>query len=245
MKAAKLKPILSKRNPLYLTTSVVVLAVVLVGFIPTYWIPVGSARVSVAPLLHLHAILFFVWIALYLVQASLAFEGNMVVHRRVGSVGFIWALFTIGVGVYVALVTIARDLELLDDAAVAVSTVIPLTQITLFAGFVIAAFATTRTPAYHKRFMTLGVLVISTPAIARIGMVVFDEMGRALLISVFLLSNLLLIAVIVADSIRNRRLHPVFLYGGLLVILVRILRIPVAMSPLWQKTAGYLGRLVS
>ena len=117
---------------LFLATAVAVVVIVFVGFLPTYWVVVIASPDSIHPLLHLHALLFFGWVVLFLVQSILVSRNRLDLHRGLGKIAAAWALATIITGTWLAFVTIIRDLELIDGTFRAVTTVIPLTQICMF-----------------------------------------------------------------------------------------------------------------
>jgi hypothetical protein len=200
---------------LFPATAVAVVVIVFVGFLPTYWAVVVVSPDSIQPLLHLHAVLFFGWAVLFLVQSILVSRNRLDLHRGLGKIAAAWALVTIITGTWLAFVTITRDLELIDGTFRAVTTVIPLTQICMFTCLVAAALANTGNPDAHKRFMVLAALVATTPALARIGLAVLGEPSPMLVGSIFLTSNGLIVVVAWFDTSRSGRLHPVFLYGGL------------------------------
>ncbi|MCZ6641599.1 MAG: hypothetical protein O7F71_08485 [Gammaproteobacteria bacterium] len=141
--------------------------------------------------------------------------------------------------------TITRDLELIDGTFNAVPTFIPLTQIFMFACFIAAALTSIRKPDVHKRFMVLAALVATTPALARLFLAALGEPSLIAVGSIFLASNGLIVIVAWYDANCNNRLHPVFLYGGLGILLIRIARVPFAMSPIWHETAEFISTLTS
>jgi hypothetical protein len=74
------------------------LASVLLGFGPTYYL----AGVFHAPLpsriIHIHGAVFSCWILLLLVQNSLAWAGRVDIHRKLGLAGFLLACLMVVVG---------------------------------------------------------------------------------------------------------------------------------------------------
>src|SRR6516162_7717771 len=72
-------------------TAWLMLACVLVGFGPTYYL----AGVFNAPLpsriIHIHGALFSCWILLLVIQNSLASVGRVDIHRKLGVFGFLLA----------------------------------------------------------------------------------------------------------------------------------------------------------
>ena len=229
----------------FLVTAFVTVAIVFIGFLPTYWIPVFTSLEPIRSLLHMHAALFFGWVVLFLVQSILVRQNRLLAHRRIGKIAAAWAIITITTGVYLAIETIARDLELIDGTFNAVPTFIPLTQIFMFACFIAAALANIRKPDVHKRFMVLAALVATTPAFARLFLAALGEPSLIVVGSIFLASNGLIVIVAWYDAICNNRLHPIFLYGGLSILLIRIARVPFAISTTWRETAEFISRLTS
>lgn len=233
------------RDSFYVSTGVAALLIVLLGFLPTYWIPVVATDASLQVLVHLHALLFFGWVILFLLQAVLLKNGRVATHRRAGKFVGAWALVTIVAATWLAFETIARDLALIDGTFRALPTLIPLTQIGMFAGFVACALLNTGKPGVHKRCMVLAALVATTPALARLGLVLLGGPSPVLVGMVFLLSNGLILIAAWIDASRSGRVHAVFLYGGLVVLAIRIARIPFAMSEFWRDAAQAIAGLVS
>ena len=232
------------RSP-FLVTAFATVAIVFIGFSPTYWIPIITSPEPIRSLLHMHAALFFGWVVLFLVQSMLVRQNRLAAHRRIGKIAAVWAIITITTGVYLAIETITRDLELIDGTFNAVPTFIPLTQIFMFACFIAAALTNIRKPDVHKRFMVLAALVATTPALARLFLAALGEPSLIVVGSIFLASNGLIVIVAWYDANCNNRLHPIFLYGGLGILLIRIARVPFAMSPIWRETAEFISTLTS
>jgi len=93
----------------------------------------------------------------------------------------------------------------------------------------------------HKRLMLLAAVNLLAPAIARIPLH-FIETGGAL--AFFGLTDLCLLACLAYDTIKNRRLHPAFLWGTLLVIASQPLRLMLAGTDVWMRFATMLVGLV-
>ncbi|MCZ6657374.1 MAG: hypothetical protein O7C67_08770 [Gammaproteobacteria bacterium] len=226
---------------MFLVVALIIAALVFVGFAPTYWIPLVSADTTLSTAIHVHAALFFGWALLFVAQTALAHKQMLDVHKRVGSVGVLWSLGTIVAGFFLAFSTIARDLDAIDGTLNGVVTLIALSQVCMFAGFILLGVLHVSKPPSHKRFMTLAALVAVTPAIARISNAI---LGAPSVPVIFAASTGILLAVIWFDTTHNRRLHPVFLWGGITILAVRVIRIPVAMSPAWRSTAEAIGAWV-
>jgi hypothetical protein len=107
---------------------------------------------------------------------------------------------------------------------------IPLGALAMFAGFFGAAIALRRRPAAHKRLMLLATISIITPAIARLWFVQGPPIALGL-------TNLFVLVAIGHDWWRDRRVHPIYLWGGLVILLSGPLRIAIGSTDLWHAFA--------
>ena len=89
--------------------------------------------------------------------------------------------------------------------------------------------------------MLLAAINLLTPAIARIPL---DFIVKGGPLAFFGLTDLVLIGFVAFDTIRHRRLHPAFLWGGLFLIVMQPLRIILAPTNAWISFAAALVRLV-
>jgi hypothetical protein len=60
----------------YARMAVVCLAVGVIGFAPTYWVPLLRGGLDVPPLAHAHALVFYGWLLLFVRQSALAASGQ-------------------------------------------------------------------------------------------------------------------------------------------------------------------------
>ena len=63
------------------------LGISIVGFIPTFFVPLATGRFSRPPVYYVHALFFFGWVAFYFNQNRLIHKGNVLAHREWGVVG--------------------------------------------------------------------------------------------------------------------------------------------------------------
>ena len=114
---------------------------------------------------------------------------------------------------------------------------VPLADMLVFGVLVGSALWNRRHSATHKRLMVLASLAILAPGIARLPV---DFIRQGGLPVIFGLTLLAVAACIVVDTVRNRRLHPAFGWGGGLVLASVPLRIAVAGSAGWNRFANWL-----
>lgn len=213
------------------------------GFVPTYWAKVAAGTFHAEPIIHIHAALLFSWTCFYFVQTALVASGRALRHRAWGLAGI--ALFTammcsILVGQEAVL---ARNAALgYGDAALRFSAV-TLTAWPLMAVLFILAIVKIRRAETHKRLMTLLMIGIMTPAIARLFLTFFAPPGLAgppppfVAIPPSLVADLFLVVAVVRDWRMFGRPHPVYVYGGIALIAQQLLTAPIAATATWMHIA--------
>jgi hypothetical protein len=228
--------------------AVAAMMTVFFGFAPSYYFrsfihiaeyPTGvSVSPSVAPLVHAHAIAFSGWILLFLVQSTLIAAGRADVHRRLGVAGAVLAAFMIVLGLMTA-VRGARDGwnpggPYPDSLAF---MIVGFVDILVFAGFAAAGLYFRRRPELHKRLMLLATVGgLMWPAITRMPYVA----GRPVLM--FGLLGALVLAPVGRDLLRRSGVHPVSLWGGLIVLGAFPIRVAIGLTDSWHAFAAWLIR---
>lgn len=180
------------------------------------------------------------WVVLFVTQVSLVASGRTRTHQRLGVLGAVLAALVFVVGVLTAIAGAARGST--PGPPPLQFLVVPLGDMLVFAILVGSALCLRRRRLdIHKRLMLLAAVNLLAPAIARIPLH-FIETGGAL--AFFGLTDVCLLACVAFDTIKNRRLHPVFLWGTLLIIASQPLRLMLAGTDLWMRFATALVGLV-
>jgi len=202
-------------NKYFIGTALALGAVVLTGFARTYYLKVLFGTPPLTWWVHLHGFLLTLWFILFLVQSSLIASHRVALHRRLGVFGGFLAAAVVIVGVPTLLHFVAAPepnpeihgflLQLLG---------VDLLIFVLFAGFVSSAILMRHRGDVHKRLMLLGTLSLVWPPMSRIPIAFISDNFLVSLI----LTDLCVVVCIAIDTIRHRRLHPVFGWGGLLNI---------------------------
>src|SRR5262249_10181385 len=107
--------------------------------------------------------------------------------------------------------------------------------IAVFAVLVGAGLLNRRRSPTHKRLMLVATIAILPAAIARIPLDFIDGP-----LAFFGLADLLLVLCVAYDTIAHRRLHPAYLWGGLLLILSHPLRLRLGATAAWHSFAQWL-----
>ena len=222
---------------LYIGFAVLMPLIVLAGFARTYYLKGFFGNPPLPGLLvHLHGLVMTSWVALFIAQVSLVATGRTRTHQRLGVLGAILAGLIVVVGVATAIAAAARGAS--PGPPPLSFLIIPLGDMLVFAILIGTALYWRRGRLdIHKRLMLLAAVNLMTPAIARIPLS-FIANGGAL--AFFGLTDLCILICVGVDAIRNRRLHPAFVWGTLFVIATQPLRLMLAGTDVWLRFAAAL-----
>jgi hypothetical protein len=225
-----------KDRRLYVWVAFLVPIIVLAGFARSYYLK-GLFGAPALPglLVHLHGIVMTSWVVLFVAQVWLVASRRTRVHRRLGVLGACLAALILVVGIATATTAAARDSA--NGPAALQFLVIPFGDMLVFAALIAAALYFRRRLEAHKRLMLLAAVNLLTPAIARIPLH-FIETGGAL--AFFGLTDICILACVVYDTIKNSRLHPVFLWGTIFIVASQPLRLMLAGTDAWMRFATWI-----
>jgi hypothetical protein len=228
----------------YFYMALACIAVAFLGFAPTYWLPMASGKLPPMPVVHFHGLLFFAWTLYFAFQSWLAASGQMTRHRTIGMIGVSLATAMTIFGFLVAVNAMKRSAALgLTDEGIAFA-IVPLSGILFFAVAFTFAIANVRRPEIHKRLMLLAGISLLDAAVARWFLTFLAPPGPLgpppvpVTIAPALVAYLLLVAAIVFDWRTRGRPHPVYVYGGIALVAVKLLNWPISATPLWHSFAG-------
>jgi len=225
---------------LYILAAIVTPLIVLAGFARTYYLkPFFNTPDLPSRIVHLHGIVMTAWVLLFITQVSLVAARRTRVHQRLGIAGGVLAALVVIVGVLTALFAAARD-HTPGPPALAF-LVVPLGDMLVFSVLVGLALYFRRKLQVHKRLMLLAAINLLTPAIARIPLSFIANGGP---LAFFGLTDLVLLAFVAYDTVKHRRLHPVFLWGSIFIIAMQPLRLLLAGTSVWMNFAATLVALV-
>jgi len=230
MAASVTKPVPRLDHKFYGVVSLVLALIVFVGFAPTYYLKNFFHGEPLPQLVHIHGFVMTLWYALFIVQVWLASTGRIALHQKVGYAGLFLAGAVAILGTTVSIGLAQRRLHANPN-----STLGPFllglqlfSIVLLFIILMAAAVYWRRRADYHKRLMTLAMLTVLGPAIVRLPGINDHSIPAAIAIG----TSLVLICAVV-DTVRHRRLHPAFGWGGALVISSVFIVAPFAQSAAW------------
>ena len=225
---------------LYILAAIVTPLIVLAGFARTYYLkPFFNTPDLPGRIVHLHGIVMTAWVLLFITQVSLVATRRTRVHQRLGIAGGVLAALVVIVGILTALFAAARGAT--PGPPALAFLVVPLGDMLVFSVLIGLALYFRRKLQVHKRLMLLAAINLLTPAIARIPLSFIANGGP---LAFFGLTDLVLLAFVAYDTIKHRRLHPVFLWGSIFIIAMQPLRLLLAGTSVWMNFAAALVALV-
>lgn len=205
------------------------------GFAQTYYLKGIFGTPPLSVLLHVHGFLFTTWILLFVTQTSLVAARRTDIHRRLGVAGGLLAAAMVVVGMMAAIDAVHRGSQPTGLPPPLVFFVIPFGDILTFGGFVGIGLYLRRRTQTHKRLMLLATIALLTAAIARLPGV----LGTGPLVF-YALTDLFIVACWLYDRLAHGRIHPAFLWGGLLLIASQPFRLWFGGTETWLAFARWL-----
>ena len=214
---------------------------VLVGFARTYYLSAyfgTTTTFSGGPfsmVVRLHAAFFTMWVILFIVQTSFIARHRVALHKRLGI-----AVAVLGAMMVVMGTALALQGGLRGAAPPGVESraflAIPLGDMALFALLLTAALWFRANKEAHKRLMLLAYTAILAAAVARIpGVLPLGPFGF------YGLTFIPVLALgVTYDWITQRRIHPAYLWGGVVLILSVPARLLISSTPAWRSLAESL-----
>lgn len=219
------------------------------GFVPTYWAKLAGGSFRGVPVLHIHGALFFAWTLLFLTQTVFVATGRTPRHRNWGMIGIALAtamMCTVVISVIYS-IKLAATIGMGDEARR--FSIVPLSGVVVFTGFMWVAIANVRNSDLHKRLMLLANIPLMHAAMARLFMTAFAPPGAKGPPPVFvsvppgLFVDLLIVAAIVHDWRKRGRPHIAYLIGLPILLAAQLLALPLSSTPAWMAVAKWVESL--
>lgn len=226
------------RSKFFLRMAFGFLAIALAGFSTTFFIPLARGTFSAPPVIHIHGVLLFGWLLLFILQASLIHRRSFLTHRKLGIIGAAMCAAIVVSGVLVGIHATRRDLAAGGDDSVLGQFVNILIEMLLFGSLVAAAIALRRDGEAHKRLLLLATISALAPAWLRfrhLFPVVPDPF-----VTFSLLADSLLLVAIARDWFAMKRVHPVYIWAGGAMVAVHAIELLAIRSTPWLRLSRWL-----
>ncbi|MEO6799731.1 MAG: hypothetical protein ABI178_07335 [Rhodanobacter sp.] len=237
--------VLTQRMPrdriFYAAVPVVVAALVFAGFARSWFLRPFMEQApgfpELTPLIAFHGMVFTGWISLNVLQPMLISSGRRNLHRRIGP----WAAGLAAlIVVLVPVITVQSMRHGGSPVFRQIHVFLAVNLISIFAfGLCVALAIIWRKRAEtHKRLMLLALVPFLGPALGRI-----PAMEPLIPLGLIMGINLPIIAGIAFDLITRRRVHPVWIWGGSLMILSEFASFAIGTLPWWRAFGNWCMQL--
>jgi len=233
----------------YVRMAWVCLAIAVIGFVPTYWMPLARGTFDRPPILHLHALAFYGWTLFFVSQATLVSRGRVSRHRELGVVGVALATALLFIGMAAAISSLRASVGLSSEAAVRRFSIVPVSGILLFATLVATALVNVRRKDVHKRLLLVATASMLQAAVGRLFVLAFappaGEGPRVpppvpITIPAGIVVDLLIVAGMIYDKRTRGKVHPVYWIAGAVVLAVQVLTTPLSGTAAWLRVTDWL-----
>jgi hypothetical protein len=200
-------------------------ATIVAGFATN--LAMGRSTFAVPVVYHVHAAVFFSWVALFLTQNFFVASDRLALHRRLGWVSMIWVPLMVGMGFTIMITSMRRTGGpfFFDQNEFLIANSL---QLLCFAGFVLTAVAQRRNTGWHRRLMFMGMAILTGPGLGRL-LPMPLMMPNAWRIMV-VVTMLFPVIMMIADKRRNGRVHPAWFWGVGIVLGVQLIADLIAYS---------------
>jgi uncharacterized membrane protein YozB (DUF420 family) len=223
----------------FVIMAAVAVGVLFLGFAPSFYLKsVIQAPPPLSLLTTVHGVVFTVWMALFVTQATLIYTGRRALHRELGMLGALLfgAMLTLG---YWTAITAGRLGHAPPGAPAPLAFMaLPLIAITGTAVLVTLALVNRRRSDWHRRFMLAAMFSLTGPGTGRIAIAAgmpFQGTGLALGLAEFLL-----VVAMAYDYMTAKRVHPAYWYALGVLAVVHIGVVWAFASPAWLAFAEFL-----
>jgi hypothetical protein len=215
------------RSRFYVGLAALMVAMVLVGFWPSYFGPLLRGNVSRPLVIQVHGIIFVGWMALLVAQVVLVARGRVDLHRRIGRLGIVYGCIVVAMGIVAgpaaSVIHIRAGEWTRDEGAGFLLTTFG--DMLLFGGFFGAAIAYRRRPEIHKRLMVAATVALLFAAVGRMQFIASRALAGVIWLSPMFVG-------MAYDGIARRRVHPVYLIATAVLFLVGM-RVLFTQSGIW------------
>lgn len=218
--------------------AVAILLTVLIGFARTYYLRAYFGGEPLSTLVHVHGMVSTSWLLLFLTQTSLISARRTDWHRRVGVAGALLLVLVLVVGYLTAVEGARRGVTPPGGPPPLMFLSVPLGTVTMFGLLAGAGLYNRSRSETHKRLMLLATIALLAPALARMGRLIGSE-GPPVAIGG---TCLFVLTCMAYDRVAHGRIHPAFLWGGLLLMISLPVRFAFGRTDTWVSIAEWLVR---
>jgi hypothetical protein len=217
----------SRDEAFFLKSAIVMALVVVTGFSTQF--ALGRSTFASPLRVHLHAVVFMGWVAIYVTQNVLASRGSLALHRRLGWVATGWMIAMVVLGFVVTIAMVRNGTTPFFFQPVQFMVFDPMTVVTV-AALTFAAVRLRRQTDWHRRLHYCAMALVMTPAFGRLLPMPFLI---PFAFEATIMCALLVISVgMIRDKRRSGAVHPAWLWGAGTILGAVLLTEALAFGPL-------------
>ncbi|MGQ7830892.1 hypothetical protein [Altererythrobacter sp. Z27] len=178
---------------------------------------------------HVHGLVFFGWVVIFLAQANFIAGGNVALHKRLGQLAYLWIPLMVVMGFVIMIAVMRRNGGpfFFDQNEFLISNIL---QLLVFAGLAFGALKARRHTGWHRRLMVCAMAILTGPGLGRL-LPMPLMMPHAWRIMIVVTMIFPLVGAI-ADWRRSGKVHPAWLWGIAIVLGAQVVADLIAYSPL-------------
>jgi len=228
----------------FLRAAILMTAIIVAGF--SFQLAMGRSTFASPLRVHVHALLFMGWVAIYLTQNVLVSTGRIGLHRRLGWVAAAWAAAMVVSGFVVTVAMVRAGTVPFFFKPVHFLVFDPVAVLT-FGGLTAAAVHLRRRTEWHRRLHFCGMTILISPAFGRLlPMPLLQPWAWE---AAFAVSLLFPLTGAWLDVRRSGRVHPAWWWGIAVILASFAVTQAITYSPVGTAiydavTAGYPGEAI-
>jgi hypothetical protein len=204
----------------YFVAALILAGIMFVGFAKNYYFRTWIGTRPITFMVHVHGLIMTAWIVLFVVQTLLVANRRTDLHRKLGIAGTILASIVVALGLYtIAAQIIRRHPHINVERFTTLFVAFDGLSLLLFGGLVVTAVRVRLRPQSHKRLMVMAMVSLLPPAFGRF-VAYFTRIDVPEIVLGLMCATIGICVLI--DTIRHRRLHPVFAWSGALIVVVNL-----------------------
>lgn len=159
------RPYIESERRFFLIMAIVMAAIIVGGFATNLLL--GRSSFALPLVYHVHAFVFFGWVALYVTQNALVASGAVHIHRRLGLLAVLWipAMLALGTAVMLESVRSHGGPPFFDLNEFLIGNPV---QLLCFAGLATAGISLRGRSDWHRRLMYCAMASITGPGFGRL-----------------------------------------------------------------------------
>ncbi|MCB2074906.1 MAG: hypothetical protein H6917_03600 [Novosphingobium sp.] len=209
----------------FLVMACIISAIIVVGF--AVHLALGRSTFAVPAVYHLHAFVFFGWVALYLAQNWLIAANNVRLHRTLGLLAYGWAPVMVVMGFAIMIASLQRSGGpfFFDQNEFLFSNTLLLV---LFGAMVFTALRRRRHTGWHRRLMLVAMSILTGPGLGRLlpMPLLMPNAWRIMMVVTLIFP----VVGMIVDKRRQGHVHPAYFWGVGAIIAVQVIADLIAYS---------------